>query len=255
MAHISDCRSDFIIALVVCEHVLQIIKQFRDYLQLPSHYLVQATVEAETIVKILHDERGDDNVYQALCVEADSPFHYWKFALYNVFVDNILEELEDQSIIPKPTFTAHLLIPTNMHKMAADDQLIIKHAYEPDINGDAFDMECRPWKARCSGEQNPPSTLTTTLDALDVLLCPNIYFILTVLLTIPVTTVTAERSFSSMKRIKTFLPAIMTDTRLSSLALVHIHRDFRVDINSVIDSFNEKKKRKIKLIWMVTPSL
>ena len=149
MAHISDCRFDFIIALVVCEHVLQIIKQFRDCLQLPSHYLVQATVEAETIVKILRDERGDDNVYQALCVEADSPFHYWKFALYNVFVDNILEELEDQSIVPKPTFTAHLLLPTNMHKMAADDQLIIKHAYEPDINGDAFDMECRPWKARC----------------------------------------------------------------------------------------------------------
>ena len=40
--------------------------------------------------------------------EADSPFHYWKFALYNVFVDNIVEELEDQFIVPKPTFTAQL---------------------------------------------------------------------------------------------------------------------------------------------------
>ena len=35
-------------------------------------------------------------------------------------------------------------------------------------------------------------------------------------LTIPVTIATAERSFSSMKRIKTFLRATMTDTRFSS---------------------------------------
>ena len=41
-----------------------------------------------------------------------------------------------------------------------------------------------------------------------------------------------------------FLWATMADTRLNSLALVHIHRDFRVYINSVIDSFNEKKKQE-----------
>ena len=80
------------------------------------------------MVKILRDERGDDNVYQALYdeaaklaagvdvlpskprrsgrqmhrhnVAADSPFHYWKFALHNVFVDNIVEELEGQFIVP-----------------------------------------------------------------------------------------------------------------------------------------------------------
>ena len=176
-------RFHFIIALVVCNHVLQILKQFSDYLQLPSLDLVQATVEAETIVKILRDGRGDDNVYQALYdeavelaagvdvlpskprregrqmhqnnVEADSPFHYWKFALYNVFVGNIVEKLEDQFIVPKPTFTAQLLIPINLHKMAADDQLIIKKAYEPDINGDAFGMECRRWKARWARKQSP----------------------------------------------------------------------------------------------------
>ena len=67
---VSICRFDFIIAFVVCEHVLQILKQFSDYPQLPSLDLVQAAVEAETIVKILRDERGDDNVHQALYDEA-----------------------------------------------------------------------------------------------------------------------------------------------------------------------------------------
>ena len=47
-----------------------------------------------------------------------------------------------------------------------------------------------------------------------------------------------------MKRIKTFLRATMTDTGLISLAFIHIHRDFRVDINFVVDSFNEKDKQE-----------
>ena len=67
---VSICRFDFIIALVVCEHVLQILKQVSDYFQLPSLDIVQPTVEAGTIVKRLHDERGEDDIYQALCDEA-----------------------------------------------------------------------------------------------------------------------------------------------------------------------------------------
>ena len=81
------------------------------------------------------------------------------------------------------------------------------------------------------------------------------FIIIYYFLTIAVTTPDVERSFNSMKRIKIFLWATMTDPRLSSLALIHIHRDFRVYVNSVTDSFNEKKNRKIKLIWTVTPSI
>ena len=99
-------------------------------------------------------------------VEADSPFHYWKFALYNVFVDDIVEELEDQFIVLKTNLYGTAVNSNESAKIAADDQSIIKHSYELDINGDAFDMECSRWKTRWSGEQNPPSTFTTTLDAL-----------------------------------------------------------------------------------------
>ena len=113
-------------------------------------------------------------------VAADSPFHYWQFALYNVLSMILWTNWKTNSLSQKPTFAAQLLIPTNLHKMAADDQLITKHAYEPYINGDAFDMECKRWKARWSGEQNPTSTLTTILDALNAELYPNISFILTV---------------------------------------------------------------------------
>ena len=47
-------------------------------------------------------------------------------------------------------------------------------------------------------------------------------------MTIGVTTATAERTFSSLKRLKTYLRSTMSQERLNHLALLHIH-DFRVN--------------------------
>ena len=44
-------------------------------------------------------------------------------------------------------------------------------------------------------------------------------------LTVPVTTATAERSFSGLKRIKTYLRNSMTQQRLNHCILLHIHRN------------------------------
>ena len=44
-------------------------------------------------------------------------------------------------------------------------------------------------------------------------------------LTFPVTTSTAERSFSSLHRIKTFLRNTMTSCRLKILFLMYVHQD------------------------------
>ena len=42
--------------------------------------------------------------------------------------------------------------------------------------------------------------------------------------TFPVTTSTAERSFSTLRRIKTYLQSTMNACRLNNLLLLHIHR-------------------------------
>ena len=44
-------------------------------------------------------------------------------------------------------------------------------------------------------------------------------------LTFPVTTSTAERSFSSLQHIKTYLRSIMTSCRLNNLFLLYVHQD------------------------------
>lgn len=76
---------------------------------------------------------------------------------------------------------------------------------------------------------------------------PNIFKILKVCATIPVTTASAERSFSSLKRIKTYLKNTMAENRLNGLTSLSIHREMEIDIEEVINRFNAVKRRAIDL--------
>ena len=49
--------------------------------------------------------------------------------------------------------------------------------------------------------------------------------LLQTLVTIGVTTASAERSFSSLRRVKTYLRSTMSQERLNNLSLIHIERD------------------------------
>ena len=52
---------------------------------------------------------------------------------------------------------------------------------------------------------------------------PNLWIALRVSLTLPVTVASAERSFSKLKLIKTYLRSTMTQERLSGLAVISIN--------------------------------
>lgn len=74
-------------------------------------------------------------------------------------------------------------------------------------------------------------------------LFPNIFKILKVCATIPVTTASAERSFSTLKRIKTYIRSTLGENRLNGLASLSIHREVNVDTEKIIDMFNVKSRR------------
>ena len=67
---------------------------------------------------------------------------------------------------------------------------------------------------------------------------------------IPATSCSAERSFSSLRRLKTYLRNTMSQDRLSSLAVLHIEREYvnRVllkDMDRMIDVFGERSGRNV----------
>ena len=67
-------------------------------------------------------------------------------------------------------------------------------------------------------------------------------------LTLPATSSTVERSFNTLRRVKTWLRSTMSDTRLSGLWKLSVHRD-KVNsqktelMNRVIDNFGRDPRR------------
>src|SRR4029434_1756396 len=66
-------------------------------------------------------------------------------------------------------------------------------------------------------------------------------------LTMPVSTASAERSFSTMRHLKTYLRSTMTDKKLTGLALMNIHTDLEIDSEEVLKQFDATGTRAMRL--------
>jgi hypothetical protein len=75
---------------------------------------------------------------------------------------------------------------------------------------------------------------------------PNVTVAYRILLTIPVTVASAERSFSKLKLLKNYLRSTMSQERLNVLAMCSIEKDIvdTVDFNAVLDDFASRNARR-----------
>ena len=82
---------------------------------------------------------------------------------------------------------------------------------------------------------------------------PNTVNLLKILITTPMTSAEAERCFSALKRIKTFLRATMLNDRLTALAMISIENELlsnMEDFNEkVIQYFASSKNRRMDFIF------
>lgn len=99
------------------------------------------------------------------------------------------------------------------------------------------------WKLKWETSNETPRTFIDSLQLCSNSLFPNIYNILKVCATLPVTVATVERSFSTLKRIKTYLRNTTEEKRLNGLALMSIHREIEISVSEVLDKFCEKNRK------------
>ena len=74
-----------------------------------------------------------------------------------------------------------------------------------------------------------------------------IYALLEICSTIPATSCECETSASSLRRLHTCNRASMGQERLSSLALIHIHYQVKIDLDEVVNLFATKHPRRLEL--------
>ena len=117
--------------------------------------------------------------------------------------------------------------------------------YQDILAGSASDVkaEFALWREKCA------SGKICADNAFDALECcpkvyPNIRFLLQILTTLPVTTASAERTFSMLRRLKTWLRSSMCGERLTGLALL-TSADIEVKPEDVIELFLQQGNRRI----------
>ena len=92
-----------------------------------------------------------------------------------------------------------------------------------------------------------PGNISSTLKIIDFKSFSHIKVCLRILGKLPVTTCTCERSFSSMRRLKTYTGSTTISERLNGIALMHVHQEIVPDIEKVIDLF-AVSNRKLNFI-------
>jgi len=98
-------------------------------------------------------------------------------------------------------------------------------------------------------QQKFTATKDLTKNAIDALqkcnvsMFPSTFKLLQILATLPVTTACSERSFSTLKRLKTYLRNTTCENRLNGLAMMNIRSDIIIDPDDVLNKLATKTRR------------
>ena len=140
-----------------------------------------------------------------------------------------------------------MILPSKIVSTSVKFETIVESLkfYEKFLAGDLDEVksEFLRWKQIWMDESDEtrPKTVIEALHAcVSFGTYPNFEILLKIFATLPITTASSERSFSSLKLIKTYLRSTMTNDRLNGLALLNIHKDIKLSVADVISEFEKK---------------
>ncbi|XP_025191890.1 52 kDa repressor of the inhibitor of the protein kinase-like [Melanaphis sacchari] len=172
---------------------------------------------------------------------SENPEDYFSVSIFIPFIDSIIQQLNDRFNNHKEIISGFQVLINPCAK--SDLHHLVKY-YQEDVESyEKVVSEVDLWHRYLNKKNIKPQN---ALDAL--LICnqdfyPNIYNLLHILAVLPVTSCESERSFSSLKRIKTYLRNSTSETRLNGLAVLNIHREVPVTEDEVIEVLASIKRR------------
>ena len=122
---------------------------------------------------------------------------------------------------------------------------IISNFIRDDLqNALSLDSELELWETYwISYKGSLPDNVSNTLKSIKFSGFQNIKVALRIIGTLPVTSCKCERSFSALRRLKTYTRSTMVAEKLNGLALLHVHKDIIVNIGKVIGLYAMKNRR------------
>nr|XP_028959292.1 uncharacterized protein LOC114825112 [Malus domestica] len=126
----------------------------------------------------------------------------------------------------------------------------LKHRNTMDVYGADLCSELQVLHMMLSEEaffsNNPWTSMEIANFVKETDMCPNVLIAYRVLLTVPVTVASAERTFSKLKLLKSYLRTTMTQDRLNGLAILCIEKNEIEDLeyDDIINDFASKSARR-----------
>ncbi|CAG4986926.1 unnamed protein product [Colias eurytheme] len=159
---------------------------------------------------------------------AQSSSDYWKRSIIIPYLDSLISALDQRfSNEHLPAFSLMSLHPNTMLSMTLSDFQenckAFTNFYELAIEPEA-ELWYKLWK-----DKGIPNEELEKMDFTDTLKEANTFFPATkrailILLAQPCTTANIERSFSTLRRVKTWLRSTMSENRLNGLCMLSVHR-------------------------------
>lgn len=115
-----------------------------------------------------------------------------------------------------------------------------------DASPESFFNELKMWRRNFLDQKNLhliPTDFISSLNRCNEIIFPCTRKALKLFCTLPVTTATPERSFSTLRYLKTYLRSTMGADRLNGLALMYIHKNVEVKAHEVLDEMSKKPRR------------
>ena len=172
---------------------------------------------------------------------------YYRISVINPFVDFLVTQLTDRFTSHRSNaFLLQAFVPDYCSSYSVEDLVPVFEMYGDILPGGRSvpEAEFELWKCKSAASASTHSL--KPCNAFDAYgqcpeYYPNIKLLLKILSTLPVTTASAERSFSMLRRLKSWLRSTMSDDRLTGLALLAVSRDIIISAESVIDIILSKK--------------
>ncbi|GBM62982.1 repressor of the inhibitor of the protein kinase [Araneus ventricosus] len=166
---------------------------------------------------------------------------YYRRAVYVPYLDDFWNSLKERFESHKETVTSlqHILpefcTKTDFYSLEAAFDFYEEYLSHKEV----MQSEFMSWKEKWSQEksENLPKTAISSLEKCDKTFFPNIYILLKLLAVVPISVATVERSFSSLRILKTYLRNTTSESRVNGLALLSIHRDIKIRDEEVLDKF------------------
>lgn len=273
-------KSEFLVSLVIMERVLGLTLCVSKALQNVNIDLISALDMVKNVREIIEKWRDDsEKIFGEIFSDAEKlackidvdidvpriagrqinrpnmPFanaeEYYRRSIFNHYLDFFISELKSRFESHQQVVSSLMsLIPTlidhfNFEKLSPAIKLYSEFIDDNNLKGE-YELWQQMWHNK--DKVDLPSNVLDALHYCNKEFFPNIYKLLQIFATLPITTSSSERSFSKLKLLKSYLRSTMTESRLTGLALMNIHKDIDINVDLVIDHFAAQKRRKLDFL-------